>query len=505
MGKDISRTRKSIYNAITMISNTLIISLISLFATRLIITNYGSDFNGVVATASQFVNLLLIVEGGFTLAIVFALFKPFAENKQDIINSIMAASKKTFYKIGFIFLVVGIITSIVYPFFIKSTLDYTIIFLIFLMVMIGSAYNLMFAVVPRIMFQVNQKEYVYTFYGSLINIASGLTTILLVINSSNMLFVRLSVMLYGMVNGLLIYLLYKKHFPKVDTSVTPDYSKIKGTKDIMIQKITSIIYVSFPMLFIATFVSTLMASVYAVYISIYTIVKTFIHSLVAAPVSGFGQLLTTEKKEYIYEKFKAYEHIVLLFTITLFTTAVVLMQPFIGIYTADVTDISYSNLLLSIMIGLMIFFEVIHTPAGNIINISGNFKQAKKIQGITAIILVILLGIGSYFLGVYGIVLGAIIANVVLSYMEINFVHKKIFNSSLINFSIKTLVNLLLAALVYFAATNLLLVIDSYITFMIYGVITTISIFIIFLSFNYLLYKKDIIKIVNVFLKRNKK
>ncbi|MDD3187693.1 MAG: hypothetical protein PHD02_04430, partial [Bacilli bacterium] len=95
------KTKSSLLNAITMILQTGIISILSLVSTNLILTNYGSDFNGVVATANQIINLLLIVEGGFSLAINVALFKPYVNNDTKKIDAIMSASKKIFFKIGF--------------------------------------------------------------------------------------------------------------------------------------------------------------------------------------------------------------------------------------------------------------------------------------------------------------------------------------------------------------------------------------------------------------------
>ena len=183
------KTKSSILNAISMVFNTLIISVLGLVSTNIIIKNYGSDINGVVATANQIVTLLLILEGGFTIAINVALYKPFVKKNIKLINKILSTAKRVFLKIGILFFVFGVIISVIYPVFIKSDLDYFTIFLIFLMVIVGSAYNLIFTIRYQIMFQVAQKEYIYTLLSIIINILSSLTTIVLAYCKVDILFI----------------------------------------------------------------------------------------------------------------------------------------------------------------------------------------------------------------------------------------------------------------------------------------------------------------------------
>lgn len=474
------KTKSSILNAIAMITQTGIISLLSLISTNLILKNYGSDFNGVVATASQLINLLLIVEGGFSLAINVALFKPYVENNQTKINSIMSASKKIFFKIGIIFFILGIAISLIYPLFIKSNLNYITIFLIFLMVISATAYNLMFIIKSQIMFQVSQKEYTVAFLGTMVNLVSSIVTIVLVYNKINMLIVRLFLLIFTLINGILILILYKKRFPNINTNCKPDYNEIKGTKDIMIQKLTSVVYMASPLLFISTFISTKMASVYAVYYSIYNIIKMLLSSMVAAPINGFGQLLSKSKDDDTYQKFKLYEYITILSSTILLSSVLVVILPFISLYTKSITDINYINLPIAIMLALILFLEIIHIPSGSIINITGNFKIAKKFQTITCIILVSLLSIGGYFYGIYGILAGTIITNILLASMEIKYTHKKIFNANIKNIINKLITNLFLIILLVVIERLLLPQIDSYIKFFAFGfIIFIINVFII--------------------------
>lgn len=496
-----NRIKNSFFNAIVMIANTAIISILSLIATNLILKNYGSDFNGVVATANQLVNLLLIVEGGFTTAINVALFKPFVEDNQKVINQIMSAAKKVFSKIGIIFLIVGVIVSLVYPLVIKSDLNYLTIFLIFLMVIIGTAYNLIFVYRNQIMFQVSQKEYLYSIFAIIINLLSNLTTIILAYNKVNMLVIRLFILIYTIINGIILYILFKKIFPKIDTKEKPNYKAIKGTKDIMVQKLTSVVYLSAPMLFISTFISTKIASVYAVYNSIFNIIKNFLSSLIAAPVNGFGQMISQEANDEVYQKFCLYEYIIILISTILLSSVLIVIIPFIKLYTNAVTDVNYVNYLMAILISAIVLLEVIHIPSGNIINVSGNFKVARKIQTISSIILISLLLIGGLFFDIYGILLATLITNIILSFLEINYAHSKIFLKNLKNFLLKLLLNIGLIIILVLGFNFIPLNITTYVNFFLIGSIVLLFNLGVIIFVNYVLFKKEISDIFYLFKK----
>ncbi|MDD3187716.1 MAG: hypothetical protein PHD02_04545, partial [Bacilli bacterium] len=440
-----------------------------------------------------------IVEGGFSLAINVALFKPYVNNDTKKIDAIMSASKKIFFKIGFAFVLIGLVLAIIYPLFIKSNLDYLTIFLIFLMVIMSTAFNLLFVIKSSIMFQVAQKEYIYTFFGTLVNLLASVVTIILVYNKVDMLLVRLSLLIFSIINGSTVLILYKKMFPNISTKEKPDYEAIKGTKDIMVQKLTSVIYLSSPLLFISTFISTKMGSVYAVYSSIYNIVKNFLTSMIAAPINGFGQLISDKKYDYVYDKFETYEYIVILTTSILVSAVLIVIIPFIGLYTRSVTDINYTNFIIAVMLASILYLEVIHVPSGNIINVSGNFKVARKIQTITCLVLVSLLSILGYLYGIYGILGATIITNIGLASMEIYYTHIKIFKKELISFIKKLVVNLFLVILLVIMGTSLLTSIDSYLMFFIIGFLTLLCCLIIIGLVNLLLFKNDLNKIFNLF------
>ena len=494
-----NKTKKSIFNAVSMLLNTVIISVLGLISTNIIINNYGSDVNGVVATANQIVNLLLILEGGFTLAVNVALYKPFVSNNHSLINKILSVAKKNFVKIGLFFLVIGMLISLIYPLFIKSELDYLTVFLIFFMVIISTSYNLIFTIRHQIMFQVSQKEYVYTFVSIVINICTHLTTIIMAYLRVDIIFIRLFVLLYSILNGLIIFIIFRRMFSfvKLKHSVKND-GLIVGTKDLFIQKITSIIYSSFPLLFISTFVSTTVSSVYVVYNSVYNIIRNGVNSVISSPINAFGQLISDNKIKKAFEKFELYEYIVILLTSILISVTLCLIIPFVRLYTININDVNYVNSTIAIMLALIVFLELIHIPSGHIINVSGNFRISKEINVIVSSILFVLLIVLGFLFNLYGILFATIITNIILAFLEMRFVHLNVFNSNLKKPILIILLNLVLIIILSLFVDNLNIIFNNYFDFIKYGFLVFIFNFIIIIVVNYIFFGKIIKEIIKL-------
>ena len=480
-----SKTKNSIFNAISMLTNTLVISILGLVSTNIIIKNYGSDVNGVVATANQIVNLLLILEGGFTLAVNVALYKPYVLNKYSLINKILSTAKYTFFRIGAIFFCVGLIISLIYPSFIKSDLDYLTIFLIFFMVIISTTSNLFFTIRHQIMFQVSQKEYIYTFISIIINILCHLTIIFLAIKMVDIIIIRLFVLLYSLLCAFIIFIFYKKKFPYVKTNLVPNNKLINGTNDLLIQKLTSVVYFSFPLLFISTFVSTRMSSVYVVYNSIYNIIRNAVNSIISAPVNAFGQLISNNKIKQAFDRFVLYEYIVVLFICVLLSVTLCLIIPFVKLYTINISEINYVNPTIAFMLAIAMFFELIHIPSGHIINVSGKFKVSKNINIVVCSILIILLIILGIKFGIYGILFAIIVSNIILAILEMGYVHFKVFSSNLNKIGFVIFINIMTVIFILFLCNKFSIVFYSYFDFIKYAIVIFMinSIFIFVINF----------------------
>lgn len=482
--------------AVSAIALTLINGLFALVVTKLVIVKYGSDFNGLNSTASQFISMLLIIEGGFTIATNVALFKPMAANDYAKINRILSATRKIFNKIGIYVFIIGTAVSIIYALNINSELSSIISFSVFMMTVISTSFNLFYATKYRILLQSEHKEYILNGIQLGTLILSQLFILVTIFTNSHMLLVRFSTMIGSIINGFLIASVTKKRYKYLDFDNEPDYESIRGTRDIFIQKITSMIYSTIPVIFISGTVGTVYASIYVVYNNVFRLLKSIIYAFINAPRIGFGKLIAEKESGYVLKVFLQYEFIVNYVMFTLLSTATVLIMPFIRIYTIGITDANYYNWLIALLLIAITFFEIIHIPSGNIINMAGKFKVGRKIQMLASVVLIIVMIIGNEFLGFYGILLAVLITAILLAILEISYIHHKYFKKAVFDFLKLLFPNLVVMIFITLLEIKYLPPIHTYVDFLFLGIVLVVVNATILAVVNFIINRKVMLDVV---------
>lgn len=468
-----NRTKLSFLNAISAMILTLVNGLLGIVVTRLVISYFGSDFNGLNSTANQIINVLLILEGGFTLASNVALFGPISSEDYLTSNGILRATRSKFKKIGILFLIAGTLIAIAYSFAAKTYLTKDFVFTVIFMAVVPQAVNLYFATVYRVLLQTQQKEYVISGFTAVTIGLGHLVNIILILNNGQMWMVRFVTMCFALANSLLITVYARCKNKFIDFSVDPKPELIRGTNDVMAQKITGVIYTSWPIVFLSISSSggTMLASVYAVYNNVFVMIKALLHGIIDAPRLGFGQMLTEKSKDEVWPAFKEYEYLAIFFTFITMTTACGMILPFISIYTRGVTDINYYDKLIAVLMVLIGTVEMIHIPSGHMINMSGNFKTSKNFQIIACILLIISMAfLGSIF-GVYGMLGSLLIVAVLLALLEIGFIHTRFFAGKIGQFIWMLIPYLIVGSVVSFIEMRVVKAEDTFIGFLVHGII----------------------------------
>ena len=160
MSHSANRSKISLLNAVTALAMTLVNGLMGIVVTRFVIESFGSDFNGLNSTANQIVNVLLVLEGGFTMASNVALFAPLTNGDYSLVNGVLSATRSKFRRLGLIFLAVGMAISVGYGFAANSDLPTGFVATVIVMTVVPAAFNLFYATTYRVMLQTQQKEYI---------------------------------------------------------------------------------------------------------------------------------------------------------------------------------------------------------------------------------------------------------------------------------------------------------------------------------------------------------
>ena len=473
MDTQIKRGKYSLLNALSAMCLTLVNGLLGIVVTRFILESFGSDFNGLNSTANQIVNVLLILEGGFTMASNVALFAPLTKQDYSLVNGLLSATRSKFRKIGLIFLAVGLFVSVIYALVANSNLPREFIATVIIMTVVPAAFNLYYASVYRVLLQTQQKEYIISLI-TLFTVALGhIANIVMICLDGPMWMVRFNTMVFALLNSMLIAGYVKHKNPFIDFTAEPCAEGIKGTRDVMIQKVVGVIYNSAPIVFLSVSPTggTLLASVYAVYNNVFIMLKSLLHAVIDAPRLGFGQMLTERKREDVWPVFAQYEYIAFFAVFVMLTTCCALILPFVQLYTAGITDINYYDITIAILMVMITVMEMIHIPCGHLINMAGEFRVSRNIQVVACIVLIISMSIGGILWGVYGMLFAVLLCAVLLSVLEMGYIHLCFFKGTFLRL-MKFLLPLACGGvLVCWFEMSLNIQINGYFSFCLYGIL----------------------------------
>lgn len=484
----LSRTKKTLLNALIGMVHLVVTSVLSLFVNRLILSRLGSDYNGVNATVTQSIAVLGLLEGGFTMASLVALYVPYTQNNYSGINAILSTTRKAFNRVGAYTLILGVVISLAYPLFIKTGLPYPTLLLIFLLSVIPLSFNFSYILKYRLIFQVAQQEYAIVTIQLVSTIVAQLLSLLVLSYYPNVIILRLINAVMILASGYAIKRAAVRTFGFLNLHQPADFSIIRGTKDVFVGNITGYIYSSTTVLFISTFISTVITSVYAVYNSIITIMLNIVYVILRSPQSALGQIIAEQNRERTRSVFEMFEYITILSVCFVFSITYSFIVPFVSIYAASAKDGNYINEFFAVSLILISAFELVHIPSGICINLHGDFRAVRNIQLSSCVLIIVASFIGAYTWGTYGIIGARLLTAVYLAIVEICYVRRRTLSISFSSLLKMLIPNIILAISIAIIIKHIVSPkIGNFRQFFFYGGTVSLTVLVLFIAVNWLI------------------
>lgn len=501
------RSKKTIWNILTSLVLQVVILLSGFIVRKIIIQVYGSEVNGLISSITQFLAYITLLESGIGPVIKATLYKPISDKNDEEINNILFASEKFFKKIAKIFLVYLILLAFIYPLIIGEQIGYWYTFSLVIIIAISTFAEYYFGMTYKLLLQADQKAYIV----SLIQIGGYVLNLLMVVilanNNCNVHILKLVTsgiyVLRPILQNLIIKKIYKFNLKNADKNY-----KLKQKWDGLAQHIAAVIHTNTDIV-ILTFASTLSeVSIYSVYATVTNGLRMIVQSFNEGIESMFGNMLAMNEKNNLRNKFGIYEVIFFSVITILYSCALILITPFVKVYTINISDINYCNLIFGYLLVIGEFIWAIRQPYNNLIKSAGHFKETRigawLEAGINIVISIALVKI----YGLIGIAIGTAVAMLIRTVEFIYYTNKYILERKII-YSIKKIgIMIIEIILIIFISKYMQFAeYDSYISW----IVNAISVFIcsstVIVIINLLLYKEErnfiILKLKNLFRRNN--
>ncbi len=400
------RKKRMKLNVATNIALRVVTLVYGFLLAKVIIYKYGSDVNGLVNSITNFLAYITLLESGFGPVIKSLLYKPIAKNDSETIRKILSASEGFFRKISYIFIAYVVGLAIFYPLIVGREFDFVATSILVIILAIGVFVEYYFGITYEMFLQAEQKNYVV----SLIKIVSyAVSTILVLVMA------KLDVSLYIMELACGIVFLMKTFSQKlyvrkkygIKTRLKEEY-KIKQKWDGLAQHIAYAIHTNTDIVVLTLFSTLSEVSVYAVYYLAVKGVKSVVKAFSTGLDATFGDMLARGKD--IKDKFGRYELLYFTVSTICFASLIVMITPFVSVYTRSITDADYIRVVFGYLIVIGEFIWAVRQPYEALVKVVGRFKETRKMAWVECAINVVLSVALVWNYGLVGVAIGTLVA-----------------------------------------------------------------------------------------------
>lgn len=435
--------RRSFYNIFFGMLSQIISIALGIIIPRLVLVSLGSESNGLLSSVNQALVYLSLLEAGIGTATLQALYKPVAEEDKSSINQIMAATNIYYKRVGLYYFIATLSLAIIYPIVVNSSLSYFTIFSVILLSGLSQVINFFFQGKYRILMQVEGKNYILTNLGTIINVFTSISKIILLLLGCDIIVLQLMYFIFSLLQMIYIMKYIKKNYKWLDLSVIPNYDAISQKNSVLIHQISGLIFQNTDVLILTVACGLKVVSVYSMYVMLFGMIGTTISTINSGVSFAMGQAYNTDKKKFniLYNAFETYN---MSLTFSLYCVATIFIIPFLKLYTAGVTDVNYFDKLLPYLFVATYLLSNGRSAAQRVIEYAGHFKLTQDRSIIESVINIIVSLVGVVKFGIYGVLLGTIAALLYRTNDMILYSSKKLLKRSPFKTYLKWGTNLLL-------------------------------------------------------------
>lgn len=386
---------------------TLIFGLI---VPRMFIMTFGSEVNGMLASIGNLYSYLALVEAGVGTVAIQALYGPVGRKNEEEINGIMSATANWYNKAGIAYFIGAVLISVLYPITVRTEIDFWTIFWVSILSGMGGVINFLVQGKYIVLFRAEGKNYIMSIVTMVIYVSQNIAKITMLLMGFNVIQIHVMYFVISLLQMLFYVIYINKYYRWVNLKAPMNKLALKQSNSVLLQQLTWMICSNTDIIVLTYVAMDLKSvSVYTVYFMIFVAVERLYSTLFGSFHYILGQEYNNNREHYD-EMHKKYETLSMAGAFVLYTIAFLLTTPFMKVYTAGITDIQYVDFWLPILFTAMELLKSSREASSRVINFAMHFKQMNWRTILEAGINVVASVVLVLYLGIYGVLLGTIIA-----------------------------------------------------------------------------------------------
>lgn len=463
--------RKNIYlSAGIGLLEELVAIISGLILPRLILLYFGSTYNGLISAVTQFIGCIALLKSGIGMATKVALYEPLYNKDKKKIDGIMAATMQFLRKVALIFVVGVVIFAGLYPLIVKNDFSWAFSASLVLIISLGTFFQYYFGLGYQLLLEADQKNFIVSLVAITNTFFNMLISVICIKAGMGIHLVKLcSAMVYCSTPIILHMFVIRKY--GLNTNATPDTESISKKWDAFGMQIANFVNNNTDIIVASFFLDLREVSVYTVYFLAINGIKKIVNRLCMGVEAALGKTLVQNDPIKLDVRFSQFEFLLNSICIVAFSSLLILIVPFVSLYTIGINDVNYVRYSFAIIACLAEMFYCLRLAYTFMVQAKGAFRETKKQYYIEAGLNIVISVILVNYIGLVGIAIGTLIAMIYRTMSFANYVYKDILVKTIGLFykrMVVTLLNIAMNCLIWntFLSTAS---IDSYITWAVHA------------------------------------
>lgn len=478
--------KKGLLNILSGFLSQIITLLLGIVIPRLVLVNLGSEANGLLSSISNILVYVALLEAGVGAAATQALYAPLARGDRYKVSSIVAAVDRLYRRTGRYYFAVILLLTFVFPLTITSELPrWQIMAVIFLSGTPG-VIKYYFQGKYTILLGTEGRGYVLTNLSTAIHILTSIVKIMLLLGGFGIVALQVMYLFFNVIQVLFIVYYVKKHYPWLDTKVTPDYSATAQSKNAFVHQVSTLVFFNTDVIILTYFCGLKTVSVYSMYTMLLSIIGTAISNFGGANFI-LGQTFNTDRGRFV-KLIDVYEIFIINLTFSLYCIAGIFILPFLRLYTSGVADINYIDPYLPYLFIATYLLSNGRSSSTLVISYAVHYKQTQWRAILESVINITVSILCVFRFGMYGVLIGTIAALIYRANDMVIYANRRILGRSpwktyrrwLVNLAMFTLFTLLAKAVLP------LIALDSYLKIILCAAVACVVIVPLFFAVSFL-------------------
>lgn len=403
------RTQKALINTFSGLLQEAVSLICSMILPRLILRTFGSDYNGITHSISQFLSCIALLRSGIGGVTRAALYKPLADGDNLAYSRVLRATEIFMRKIALIFLAFLVCFASVYPIFVRNEFDWLFSSSLVLILGVSTFMQYYFGFTYQMILNADQRQCVTSFVQIFTTVLNTIVACILINNGFGIHAVKLGSAAIFALNPLFINYYARRRY-KIVRGVEPDNMALGQRWDAFAHQAANFVHSNTDIIVLTMLADIRTVSVYATYYLVINGMQGVVRNSIPGVASAFGDMIAKGQKELLEKNFRIFELVVYTISTILYTITGVMIVKFVMLYATGVTDADYFQPLFGVLVTVGAFFSGARNPYQHVVEAAGHYKQTRNGAFFEAGLNIVISVIAVFRFGLVGVALGTVAA-----------------------------------------------------------------------------------------------